>query len=305
MNIENSFIITISLVISCCALSPRARAVCEEGCDLTLNNTLLGDSVLYSNTTGVRNTAIGNFALFFNTVGIRNTAVGIDSLNTNRKGKSNTAIGYSALAGNDTGNNNIALGDRAGSFLTTGSDNIDIGHKGHAGEAQTIRIGQQGTQTNTYIAGINAVTVAGGIAVVIDSNGHLGTMNSSTLYKENIQPMDKASEAILSLQPVTFRYKKDLDPKAIPQFGLVAEEVEKVNPDLVGRDEQGKPYTVRYEAVNAMLLNEFLKEHRKVEKLETTVEQQQKQIAALASQMQQVSEQLRANKLSPQLIVDN
>ena len=117
------------------------------------------------------------------------------------------------------------------------------------------------------IAGISGTTVAGGVGVVIDTNGRLGTIVSSARFKDAIQPMDKASEAILSLQPVTFRYKHDLDPDGIPQFGLVAEQVEKVNPDLVARDDQGKPYTVRYEAVNAMLLNEFLKEHRKVEAL--------------------------------------
>ena len=125
-------------------------------------------------------------------------------------------------------------------------------------------------QTNTYIAGINGVTVAGGVGVIVDNNGHLGTVVSSERFKDEIKPMDKASEAILALQPVTFRYKHELDPEGIPQFGLVAEQVEKVNPDLVARDEQGKVYTVRYEAVNAMLLNEFLKEHRKVEEQEAT-----------------------------------
>jgi len=123
--------------------------------------------------------------------------------------------------------------------------------------------------------------VAGGVGVVIDSTGHLGTATSSARYKNNIKPMDKASEAILSLQPVTFRYKKELDPKPIPQFGLVAEEVAKVDPDLVARDEEGKPYTVRYEAVNAMLLNEFLKEHRKVEEQAETIEQQERRLADL------------------------
>ena len=129
----------------------------------------------------------------------------------------------------------------------------------------TIRIGTGGIHTNTYIAGISGVTVAGGVGVIIDTDGQLGTIVSSERFKDAVKPMDKASEAILSLKPVTFRYKTALDPKGIPQFGLVAEQVEKVNPDLVARDEEGKPYTVRYEAVNAMLLNEFLKEHRKVE----------------------------------------
>src|SRR5206468_515190 len=123
---------------------------------------------------------------------------------------------------------------------------------------------------NTYIAGIYGATASGGVGVFVDSNGHLGTAASSARFKEAIKPMDKASEAILSLTPVTFRYRKELDPRGIPQFGLVAEEVEKVNPDLVARDEKGKPYTVRYEAVNAMLLNEFLKEYHTVQDLKST-----------------------------------
>ena len=178
--------------------------------------------------------------------------------------------------------------------MTSGSNNIDIANNG-ANESSTIRIGSS-NQTNTYIAGISGVTVAGGMGVIVDSNGHLGTSTSSARYKENIQPMDKASEAILSLQPVTFRYKKELDPKAIPQFGLVAEQVEKVDPALVARDEQGKPYSVRYEAVNAMLLNEFLKEHRKVESLEQAIAEQHKQIKALTATLQRVSDQVELSK---------
>ena len=157
------------------------------------------------------------------------------------------------------------MGFEAGCNRTTGSNNIDIGNKGAAGKSNVIRIGTNGTQKNAYIAGISGVTVAGGVGVIIDSDGHLGTVVSSARFKDEIKPMDKASEAILALKPVTFRYKHELDPEGIPQFGLVAEQVEKVNPDLVARDAEGKAYTVRYEAVNAMLLNEFLKEHRKVQ----------------------------------------
>src|SRR5206468_10193867 len=127
-------------------------------------------------------------------------------------------------------------------------------------EANTIRIGKQGTQRTTFIAGISGATVTG-TAVVVDSNGQLGVAPSSQRFKDAIKPMDKASEEILALKPVTFRYKHELDPEGIPQFGLVAEDVERVNPDLVVRDADGKVYTVRYEAVNAMLLNEFLKQH--------------------------------------------
>jgi len=177
----------------------------------------------------------------------------------------NTAIGASALFFNTSGESNIAIGPSAGFNLTTGSNNIDIGNKGVAAESNTIRIGKKGTQTAAYLAGIRGTTVAGGIGVLIDNNGRLGTSTSSARFKEAIKPMDKASEAVLALQPVTFHYRKELDPESIPQFGLVAEDVAKVSPDLVARDDDGKPYSVRYEAVNAMLLNEFLKEHRQVE----------------------------------------
>src|SRR5215471_13706465 len=147
---------------------------------------------------------------------------------------------------------------------------------------KTIRIGTRGTQKATFIAGIGGATVPTGIAVLVDGNGRLGTITSSARFKDAIKPMDKMSEAILSLKPVTFRYKRDLDPDGIPQFGLVAEEVEEVNPDLVARDELGKPYSVRYDAVNAMLLNEFIKEHRRVQELEATVAQQRKDSEATA-----------------------
>src|SRR5206468_2292054 len=206
----------------------------------------------------------------------------------------------------------IALGFQAGFNLTTGSNNIDIGNLGVAAESNTIRVGTVGTQTNTYIAGISGVTVAGGVGVIIDTNGKLGTVVSSERFKDAIEPMDKASEAILALKPVTFHYKQELDPEGIPQFGLVAEQVEKVNPDLVARDSEGKPYTVRYEAVNAMLLNEFLKEHRKVQEEGATIAEFKKEIANLtatvqeqASQIQKVSAQLQARKSSPQIVLNN
>jgi hypothetical protein len=202
---------------------------------------------------------------------------------------------------NTTGKQNIALGPNAGYKLTTGDNNIDIGNEGVAGEANTIRIGKAGIHTDTFIAGISGATVAGNV-VVCDSNGHLGTAVSSARFKDDIKPMDKASEAILALKPVTFHYKKELDPEGIPQFGLVAEHVEKVNPDLVVKDSEGKLYTVRYEAVNAMLLNEFLKEHRKVEDLEANAARQQKQIEALTAGLQKVSAQLEASKPAPQVV---
>ncbi len=208
------------------------------------------------------------------------------------------------------------MGFLAGQNLTTGSNNIDIGNLGVAGESNHIRIGKVGTQTATFIAGIHGVTVASAVGVVVDFNGHLGTVTSSARFKQDIKPMDKASEAILQLEPVTFRYKHQFDPDGIPQFGLVAEQVEKVNPDLVVRDADGKINTVRYEAVNAMLLNEFLKEHRKVEELEVTfvqrqkdfqatIAQQQKQIEALTAGLQKVSDRLELSKSAPQLVADN
>src|SRR4029077_1870812 len=188
---------------------------------------------------------------------------------------------------------NIAVGVNAGSNLTIGNNNIHIGNEGVAPETNTIRMGVQGTQTRTFIAGISGVAVAGS-AVVANANGQLGIAASSKRFKDEIKLMDKASEAIMALQPVTFHYKKEIDPTRTLQFGLVAEDVEKVNPALVVRDKEGKPYSVRYDQVNAMLLNEFLKEHRKVQALEASAAQQQKQIEALTAGLQKVSAQLAA-----------
>src|SRR5437773_2710061 len=164
--------------------------------------------------------------------------------------------------------------------------------------AQTA--GTTGTQTNTFVAGINGAAVTGA-AVKVNAAGQLGTAPSSARFKDAIKPMDKASEAILGLKPVTFHYKKELDPEGIPQFGLIAEQVEKVNPDLVARDDKGKVYTVRYEAVNAMLLNEFLKEHRQVEELKVTVAKQETAIKALTAGVQKVSEQIELSRSTSQL----
>jgi hypothetical protein len=292
------------------------------------NNTANGHTALYSNTTGHSNTANGVFALIINTTGEDNTATGFSALYSNTTGRNNTANGYNAMHNNTSGSFNVALGDHAGFNLTTGSNNIDIGSRGVAGEASTIRIGK--TQTATYIAGISGATVPTGVAVIVDAAGHLGTTASSARFKEAIKPMDKVSEAVLALRPVTFHYKHELDPEGILQFGLVAEDVEKVDPDLVARDADGKPYTVRYDAVNAMLLNEFLKEHRKVEeqqatiiqlksadaKQEATIARQQKQIEALTTGLQKVSDQLatervrptgglEASKPAPQMVANN
>ncbi len=213
------------------------------------------------------------------------------------------ANGNDALANNTTGGSNIALGDSAGFNLTTGDFNIDIGNAGVANEANTIRIGRSGDQTKTFVAGINGAAVAGA-AVKVNATGQLGVAPSSERFKAEIKPMDKASEAVLALKPVTFRYKKELDPKGIAQFGLVAEQVAKVNPALVDRDGKGEIYTVRYEAVNAMLLNEFLKEHRTVQELEATVARQQRQIEVLTKGLQKVSDQIELSKPAPRAVAN-
>jgi hypothetical protein len=194
--------------------------------------------------------------------------------------------------------------------LTTGNDNIYIGNRGlSSNENAKIRIGTIGIQGRTFIAGISGVTVPAGVGVIVGTDGKLGTVVSSARFKDEVKPMDKASEGILALKPVTFRYKKELDPQGIPQFGLVAEDVEKVNPDLVARDEQGKPYTVRYEAVNAMLLNEFLKEHnafveeqRKVREQGATIARLEQQIETLTAGLQKVSAQIEASRPAPQVV---
>src|SRR5438128_1371453 len=264
-------------------------------------NTALGYQALYSNigsqmgafSGGVGNIAVGPFALYNNTgtdifTGNLNVAIGGGALYSNTTGTGNVAVGIQALYPNN-GNGNIAVGSGAGGNLTAGDNNIDIGNLGLVGESNTIRIGGDsgyGPQTASYIAGISGRTASGGAAVYVNSDGKLGTSTSSKRFKEGIQPIDKASEVILALRPVTFHYKKEIDPKAIPQFGLVAEEVEKVNPDLVVRDKEGKPYTVRYDQVNAMLLNEFLKQDR-------TVQELKKEVESLTATVKEQSAQIR------------
>ena len=285
------------------------------------NNTATGEFALNDNTTGNLNTANGLAALRSNTIGDSNTAEGGDALFLNTTGSANTAIGTGALGSNTTGNSNIAVGSAAGHALTTGNQNIVIGNANAvAGESNTMRIGSSLSQTRAFIAGIRGVATGNNDAVnvVIDSAGQLGTISSSRRYKKEIKAMEQASEAILSLNPVSFRYKSDNTNR--PEFGLIAEEVAEVNPDLVVRDENGEIYTVRYEAVNAMLLNEFLKEHKTVQEQGATITQQrkdfeaaiaqwQKEIEALAAtvkqqaaQIQKVSAQLEASKPAPQVV---
>jgi len=279
-------------------------------------NTATGYGALnHNNSEG--NTANGFAALYRNTTGNFNVANGYQALNRNTAGFENTANGFNALGNNTTGRFNIALGSFAGGDLTTGSGNIDIDSTGVAAESDTIRIGN--SQTRTFIAGIRGITTGlnNAVPVLIDSAGQLGTISSSRRFKKEIKPMDSASESILALKPVTFHYKSDAT--GTPQFGLIAEEVAEVNPDLVVRDADGEIYTVRYDTVNAMLLNEFLKEHRKVQeqdatiarvkstaaKQEATIAQQQKQIEALTAGLQKVSAQIEASKPAPQIVLNN
>jgi len=271
------------------------------------SNTAIGFDALLSNTLGEFNTVIGWSALNANTIGSHNTATGVGALSSNVgasfntangngalmsvvANNNNTATGYLAL-GNSTGSNNTALGAFAGSNVITANNVICIG----------ANLGGADTSNTCFIGNIFGVTSSGGAAVFINSAGQLGTATSSRRFKEDIKPMNKASEALFALEPVTFRYKKEIDSAGTSQFGLVAEQVEEINPDLVVRDKNGKPYSVRYDQVNAMVLNEFLKEHRKTQKLEATVAQQQKQIDALTAGLQKVSAQLEASRSAPQV----
>jgi Chaperone of endosialidase len=271
-------------------------------------NTANGIGALYSNATGINNTANGQRTLYDNLNGSRNTASGVGALGNNTMGNNNTADGSQALGNNTTGSFNTALGNNAGSGVSTAEDVICIGAAG------------ADVSHSCYIDNIFNQSSPSGLAVFVNSDGKLGTIMSSMRFKEDIKPMDKASEAILALQPVTFRYKKDFDSTGTPQFGLVAEDVAKVNPDLVVRDKEGKPSSVRFDQVNAMLLNEFLKEHKKFEdqqetitqlksdatkqeaariELKSTIAQQQKAIEILTAQLKEQAAQIQ--KVSAQL----
>ncbi len=294
------------LLVSWLALSPQARAVCREGC-IGFGVTYLGDDVsarrydtaigagaLRIEVSGKFNTTNGANALYNSTAGNWNVADGYNALFSNQAGNFNTAIGFRALYQN-TGSNNIALGFNAGNNVTDGSGSVCIGYNvlGVAGESNTTRI------SNIYSS------LASARPVYINSDNKIGTLVSSRRFKEGIKPMDKASEAILALKPVSFHYKKEIEPNGAIMFGLIAEDVEKVDPDLVSRNDKGEAETVRYEAVNAMLLNEFLKQHRKLEEQarimeeqDRTIAQQETEIRALASQLQKVTAQFAAANLS-------
>jgi hypothetical protein len=340
-----ALLLLIPLAFTCFALAPHARAVCQQGCDTNTGNTFLGDDALVNDQFGGSNTAIGETALYNNVTGYANTATGADALYSNLNGHDNTAIGNSALSnstntrentatgsyalyvntnGNyntvtgayalfnnvtgdyntaigknalyrNTGSHNVALGASAGVNLTTGSGNVCLGASvyGNAGESNT-----------TWIKNIYA-SVASGRAVYVNADNKIGTLVSSRRFKEEIKPMDKASEAILALKPVTFRYKKEIESNGSIMFGLIAEDVEKADPDLVTRNEKGEAETVRYEAVNAMLLNEFLKEHRTVQALQKEINALKAELKEQGALIQKVSDNVELDEPLPQMVVNN
>ena len=328
--------VLITFALVCFALVQNARAVnpppdggypgfnTAEGQNALFSlttgsaNTAAGWYSLRNDTTGSNNTAIGAGALLSNAIGDRNTATGVAALLSNvggvfAGGSFNTANGTAALVRNSTGFGNTAIGDSALSNNTTGSNNTALGFSAGSGVTtahDVIAIGTDGANVDNtcFIGNIRDVAVnASGTPVVIDLNNQLGTIVSSRRFKKEIRPMDNASEALLALKPVTFHYKSDKTDT--PQFGLVAEDVAQVNPDLVVRDKHGEIYSVRYDAVNAMLLNEFLKEHRKneeqgrdMQEQKATIALQQKQIDALTAGLQKVSAQLEASKPAPQVV---
>jgi hypothetical protein len=247
-------------------------------------NTADGEGALNQNTAGFGNTATGSLALANNDTGSFNTADGRVALFGNESGDANTALGANALA-NTTGTNNIGIGLDGGLNLTTGSNNICIGNSGVAGESNKIRIGKVGTQTATFIAGISGVTSPGGVGVFVNGSGQLGTTTSSRRFKENIREIGAESDGLMKLRPVVFRYKAEIDPTGLTQYGLIAEDVADVYPDLVVYDRDGRPETVRYHLVNALLLSEVQKQHRTVEAQEKLIEEQRAEIEGLKARL--------------------
>jgi len=260
------------------------------------DNTATGAAALLTNTTGTDNTANGSLALLNNTTGTENAAFGASALLSSTTGGGNTAVGFNALPNNTTGITNTAVGFNAGFGITTADNVIVIG----------TNVAGENLDHSCFIGEIFGATSSSGTAVFINSDGRLGTTTSSQRFKEAIEPMAQASGTLFALKPVRFRYKKEIDPTRTSQFGLVAEDVEKVDPALVVRDKEGKASSVRYDQVNAMLLNEFLKEHCKVEEQSREILEQRATITELkkgiatvvaelkeqASQIQKVTAQL-------------
>jgi hypothetical protein len=245
-------------------------------------NTASGEAALFENTSGSNNTASGRAALVNNTTGNSNTASGVNALVDNTTGSDNTASGRAALVNNTTGSNNIGLGFRAGFNLTTGNNNIEVGNEGVAGESGTIRIGTQGTQIKTFVGGIFGSMVTGD-AVVVSNEGQLGIVMSSARYKRDIRDMGSSSDALMKLRPVTFRYRND--PSQQSQYGLVAEEVARVYPNLVSHDADGEVVSVHYHELVPMLLNEVQKQAEQIRSLNAKISQDQAQRASFEQRL--------------------
>jgi uncharacterized coiled-coil protein SlyX len=273
-------------------------------------NTATGYQALYSNSSGIWNTANGSNALYSNT-GNFNTATGYGALQSNTASDGNTAIGVEALQLNTTGGLNTAIGAGAGFSVTTGNGNVYVG--------AFVQGAGAGESNRTYIRNIDTTTVSG-TAVTVDLNtGLLGHASSSRRYKEDIKSMDKSSEVLFALKPVSYRFKKEIDQTQSLDYGLIAEDVAKVDPNLTNRNRDGQIESVRYNAINAMLLNEFLNEHRRVQeqeamiteiksnaaRQEATIAGQQKQIEALSAGLQKVSAQLEVSKAAPQTVLNS
>ncbi len=255
------------------------------------SNTAGGTFALSSNTAGSLNTALGSLALFSNSTGGGNSAVGGNALFNNSTGSNNTAFGQGAMAGNSSGNDNIALGTNAGSSLTNGSNNIAIGNSGVGGESDTIRIGAG--QTSAYIAGINGATSSAGVAVFVNASGQLGTLTSSGRFKQDVADMGDATSVLMKLRPVTFHYKPSHDDGSqLLQYGLVAEEVDKVIPGLVVHAPDAQAQTVRYHFLTPMLLNEYQKQQRTIESQKATIDQQAKLLLAMKDELSVIKKAL-------------
>lgn len=274
-------------------------------------NTCLGTFSLVSNTTGNVNTAVGTGALPSNTTGSSNTAVGVDALDLNTTASGNTAVGFEALFGTSTGGNNtavgvnalastsgsgnVALGYLAGRNITNGSNNIDIGNNPPGDESSTIRIGNTAVHTAAFLAGVNGATSSSGVPVYVNASGQLGTITSSLRFKDDVEDMGETTDGLMKLRPVTFRYKAGVDDGShLLQYGLVAEEVAKVYPNLVQYDDKGQPFTVRYHMINAMLLNEVQKQHGTIEEQKAQLQEQDARIRKLEALVSRLAEGSKA-----------
>jgi hypothetical protein len=265
--------------------------------DFTSSNVFLGvgTSVGVQPQNGaLGNVALGPKALLSETTGDTNSAIGYSALTNNMTGSNNTAIGESSLYNNISGSDNIGIGAQAGMNVTTGSNNIDIGHQGQSGESNAIRIGTQGTQTAAYIAGIAGTTEASGVAVYVSNTGQLGTLSSSIRFKEDVHDIGDASRVLMSLRPVSFRYRPEYDPEGLQQYGLIAEEVEQKAPALVVYGSDGKPVTVRYNLVNALLLNEVQRQNAEIARLTARLHDSETQAQRTEAVLQQALSRLSA-----------